>query len=45
MCWTSPYSNNNTPQYVLDITILKQQHNTLCVGHHNTKTITQHNMC
>ena len=37
--------NNNKTQCVLDITILKQQHNTICVGHHHTKTTTQHNMC
>ena len=37
--------NKNTTQYVLDITMLKQQHNTVCVGYHHTKTTTQRTMC
>jgi ribulose 1,5-bisphosphate synthetase/thiazole synthase len=35
----------NTTQYVLDTTIHKQKHNTICVRHHYTQTKTQHNMC
>jgi hypothetical protein len=45
MCWTPLYVNKNTTQYVLDTTIRKQKHNTICAGHHYTYTKTQHNMC
>ena len=45
MCQTPLYTNKNTTQYVLDTTIHKQKHNTICVRHHYTQTKTQHNMC
>ena len=34
MCWTPLCVNKNTTQYVLDTTMRKQKHNTICVGHH-----------
>ena len=42
MCWTPLYTNKNTTQYVLDTTIHKQKHNTICVRHHYTQTKTNY---
>ena len=40
MCWTSLCTNKDTTQYVLDTTMYKQRHNTICGGHHYVQTNT-----
>ncbi len=37
--------NKHTTHYVLDTTMHKQPHNTLCAGHHYAQTNTHHTMC
>jgi hypothetical protein len=44
MFWTPLCRNKHTTQYVLDTTMPKQTHNTICFGHHYAETNAQHNL-